>query len=115
MNDPSDGIAYVVVFPIWGLFHPGPGDMGLALRLPNGQTAAVFFTEELFAERFRDSIPAIKNNVIKKIGDASFFSAVIANCKKYGINYVAFDPTDEASARARAFPFDAMRPWTISD
>jgi hypothetical protein len=113
MIDPFDGNHFVISFPIWGIFAPGPGDIQLAVRLPNGGRSSLLFTEEVLAERYRDSEPTLKGHPIKLISNAAYFRNVLANCKRYGIEYVTFDPADTASAHARAVPIDRIGQSTL--
>jgi hypothetical protein len=108
MGEPLEKYEFIVTFPVFGLTKPGGSDQW-AMSLPNGEKAGVFFTEELFGERYRDLIPGLKDLVVTRIGDASFFPQVLANMQKYGINYVIFDPT---IAGADAFHISCLRPAT---
>jgi hypothetical protein len=115
MDEPSDATGLVITFPVWGIFAPLPGNPQLAYTMPNGQRSGIFFTEELLAERFRDSLPDLKGYLVKLVGDAPFFAKVLVNCKTYGINYVTIDPVDEQSAKTKAVPIAALRPHRCSD
>src|SRR5438045_2959651 len=114
MIDPYDGEHRVITFPVWGLCTAPSGEAKsagsqLAVHLPNGGRATVLFTEELFAERFRDSDPELKGLVARALSHANSFAEVIANAERYGVNYATLDPPDAATAKATAFPLTAIR------
>jgi hypothetical protein len=112
--DPFDENHRVLSFPIWGLFKASSGqvkqgDPQLAVRLPNGERATVLFTEELFAERYRNSDSELKGLVAQAVSDANGFAEIVANAERYGINYATIDPPNTAAAQATAFPLMALR------